>query len=121
MHRLFLALWLLAVCGPAAAHETLTPEQWEARAGGASLLIDVRTPQEFATGHLAHAVNLPLDQLAAHLAELPRDKPLVLYCRSGRRAKAALQLLEQHGFTQLYEIEGSILRWQQEGRPLVSP
>lgn len=63
--------------------------------------IDVRSEQEFAEGHLNKAVNIPVDQIAAKIRTAVPDKntPVNLYCRSGRRAEAALQLLKQQGYT----------------------
>lgn len=66
-------------------------------AAGAKLL-DVRTPQEFAAGHLPGAINIPVDQLAARVKELGGAKePVVVYCRSGNRSARAKDLLERQG------------------------
>ncbi len=64
---------------------------------GATLL-DVRTPPEFAGGAIAGAINVPLSQLANRLAEVPKDKPVVVYCRSGARSRAAAGLLRSSGY-----------------------
>lgn len=61
-------------------------------------LLDVRTPGEFAGGHLDGAINIPVDALASRIGELPADKPVVVYCRSGRRSAIAADLLAQKGF-----------------------
>lgn len=63
--------------------------------------IDVRTPEEFKQGHLKGALNIPADQIAAKIAAVSPDKkaPVNLYCRSGRRAEAALQELKKMGYT----------------------
>lgn len=53
-------------------------------------LLDVRTPKEFLDKHLAGAINIPLDELTHRVDELPADQPILIYCRSGRRAKTAL-------------------------------
>ena len=55
----------------------------------ALFVLDVRTPEEYAAGHVPGAVNIPHDQLASRLAEVPKDTEVVLYCRSGRRAEIA--------------------------------
>jgi phage shock protein E len=81
-------------------------------------LVDVRTPQEFAEGHLKGAKNIPLDSLEARLGELAKDQPLALYCRSGRRSATALGLVHARGFEQAQHLEGGILAWQQQGLPL---
>lgn len=69
------------------------------------LLIDVRTDLEFAGGHPAQAVNIPLDSLRSRLAELPKDKDIYVYCKVGLRGYLACRLLEQHGFT-AYNMSG---------------
>lgn len=61
-------------------------------------LLDVRTPTEYAGGHLPGAVNLPIDELRARLAELPRDKPIAAYCQVGMRGYLATRILMQAGF-----------------------
>jgi NADPH-dependent 2,4-dienoyl-CoA reductase/sulfur reductase-like enzyme/rhodanese-related sulfurtransferase len=63
---------------------------------GAALL-DVRTPAEFAAGHIPGAVNVPLDELRARLGELPRDRPVTVYCQVGMRGYLAVRLLRQAG------------------------
>jgi rhodanese-related sulfurtransferase len=82
-------------------------------------LLDVRTPQEFAEGHIAGAVNVPYDQLATRLAEVPKDKDVVLYCRTGRRAGVAADVLAANGYTRLSHLEGDMIAWTEMGRPVV--
>ena len=69
----------------------------------AGVWIDVRTPEEFAEGHIQGAVNIPVDQIAGKIAAVSPNKnaPINLYCRSGRRAEAALQELKKMGYTQV--------------------
>ena len=66
------------------------------------LYVDVRTPQEYAAGHVQGAINIPHDQMEARWPELAahRDRPLVVYCRTGRRSGLALQVLQAQGFSQ---------------------
>lgn len=68
---------------------------------GPAVYVDVRTPAEFAAGHVAGAINIPYDQMPQRWTELDslRTKPVVLYCRSGRRSGIALEELKSHGFT----------------------
>ena len=76
-----------------------------------ALLVDVRTPAEFASGHLPDAINIPVQELSARLVELgPRDRTIVLYCRSGARSARAARSLEQAGFENLYDL-GSMKGW----------
>jgi phage shock protein E len=78
---------------------------------GGARLVDVRTPEEFAAGHIAGAINVPLQQLDARVNELqPKDGALVVYCRSGRRSAEAASLLAAAGFNSVYDL-GPMSRW----------
>jgi phage shock protein E len=81
-------------------------------------LIDVRTAEEFASGHLPNAINIPLQELPDRLAEVATDEPVVLYCRSGNRSNQAAQLLAGEGFTQVLDL-GGIVAWEAAGLPVV--
>jgi NADPH-dependent 2,4-dienoyl-CoA reductase/sulfur reductase-like enzyme/rhodanese-related sulfurtransferase len=61
-------------------------------------LVDVRTPQEFAAGHIPDAVNIPVDDLRSRLGELPRDRKISVYCQVGQRGYLATRILRQAGF-----------------------
>ena len=69
---------------------------WDAAEQG--FLLDVREPVELAVEQAPGAVNIPLGQLRARLGELPRDREILVICRSGQRAYYATRLLRQHGF-----------------------
>jgi phage shock protein E len=88
---------------------------------GHLFVLDVRTPQEYAEGHVPGAVNVPHDQLASRLAEVPKDKDVVLYCRSGRRAGIAADVLAANGYTRLSHLEGDMNAWVEKGRPIAKP
>ena len=77
-------------------------------ASGATLL-DVRTPEEFAAGHIDGAVNVPVDEVGSRLSGIPHDEPVVVYCHSGRRAARAAQTLSQNGY-QVYNL-GPMSAW----------
>ncbi len=66
-----------------------------------AVILDVRTPQEFAQGHAPGSRNVPLDQLADHLSKLDRTKPILVCCASGARSGAAKAMLDQAGFPQV--------------------
>ena len=83
-------------------------------------VLDVRTPEEYAAGHVPGAVNVPYDQVASHLAEIPKDKDVVLYCRSGRRTGLAAEVLEANGYTKLGHLQGDMEAWLKDGRPVES-
>lgn len=74
----------------------------------APVVIDVRTPQEFSQGHVAGAINLPHDSIAAHVADAVPDRatPVILYCRSGRRSAIALETLRGMGYSKVENYGG---------------
>jgi rhodanese-related sulfurtransferase len=89
--------------------------------GSADLVIlDVRTAQEFEQGHVPGAINISHDELEARLPELAadRDKDVVVYCRSGRRAELALGVLDKAGFPRLYHLDGDYAGWEAAQRPV---
>lgn len=63
-----------------------------------AVLLDVRTPEEFSSGHVDGARNIPVDEVSQRLGELPRDKVLVVYCRSGARSARAVGVLRGAGY-----------------------
>lgn len=99
-----LSLSSVAIVPPSANAADQQPQvAWEKIASGA-MVLDVRTPEEFATGHLANAVNIPFEQVTAEFAKrgIAKDTPVVLYCRSGRRSGIAAEALIGAGYTQTY-------------------
>ena len=79
------------------------------------IILDVRTHEEFQTGHIPGAVCFPLDQVAEKAGEVIPDQDMLylVYCRSGRRSKEASQILAQLGYTNIREF-GGILDWPYE-------
>lgn len=74
-------------------------------------LVDVRTPGEFASGHLPGAINIPLDQIGARADELKKEsKPVVLYCASGVRSGQAKRILAGAGIADVHDL-GAMSRW----------
>jgi len=88
---------------------------------GEVLVLDVRPPVEYAHGHLPGAVSLPIEDLPHRLEELPRDRPIIAYCRGPYClfADEAVALLRRHGFDAI-RLEGGWPEWQAEQRPVVS-
>ncbi len=84
-------------------------------------VLDVRAPEEYAAGHVPGAVNIPHDQIASRLAEVPKDKDVVLYCRSGRRSALAAEVLADNGYTRLQLLQGDMPGWTAKDRPVEAP
>ncbi|MCC2637763.1 MAG: hypothetical protein K0Q68_1482 [Moraxellaceae bacterium] len=116
-----LLLLLLAGSAHAGWKETPAQELLQRQAGGEQVLVvDVRSSEEFAAGHVPGAINLPHDILTGSEPMLKdwKQKPVVVYCKSGRRSAIAAEFLEKQGFTQLEHLTGDMQDWQQQGRPV---
>lgn len=85
------------------------------------MLIDIRTPGEYADGHIPTSINMSLhsEGFEADVGRLDRGKTYMIYCRTGRRVASAVDIMEKAGFTKVYGIAGDILSWRSEGLPLV--
>lgn len=97
--------------------EMISPLQvYEAVYGSDSLqLIDVRTPEEFSVNHLKNAQNICVtdDDFRKQVTILDKEKPVYVYCRSGKRSARAAEILKQMGFTKVYDLQGGIMEWQE--------
>ena len=83
-----------------------------------ALFLDVRTQQEWGQGHIAGSTLIPLDVLQSRMNELPRDKDIVVVCKSGARSKEGTTLLRQAGFTRVTCMTGGIQAWVAAGYPV---
>jgi rhodanese-related sulfurtransferase len=102
---------------------------------GEFFLLDVRTPAEFNAEYIEGAILIPLKNvpkedsvelppeklLAQRLCEIPEDKPILVYCKSGTRSDAARDLLVDSGYRHVYNMEGGIVTWKAEGYPTIYP
>ncbi len=98
----------------------------QARTGfetGRAILIDIREPDEHATGVATGAILLPLSQLAQRLAEIPTDpsRPVLLICRTQNRSSATLRALREHGYAHVRYVHGGMSEWARRGWPMVKP
>ena len=126
------ALLLLAACG---GQETAAPvvEEIDLTTLGDSVdvdtvnalkdnagvfLIDVREPDEYAAGHIPGITLIPMGEVAARLAELPRDKEIIVTCRTGNRSGQVADLLREQGFTNVHNMNGGIVAWEEAGYPV---
>lgn len=97
----------------AAGSPTISSEQAKVLVKQGALLLDVRTPGEFAGGHLEGALNIPVQDLEAKLSTLPakKDQDVVVYCQSGRRSSAAAEMLKKAGYTRVSDL-GAMSNWK---------
>ena len=86
-----------------------------------TVVLDVRTAEEFAEGHIAGAINISHEQINANLSKIIglKDQTVVVHCRSGRRAISAENDLRAAGFSDLRHLEGDMNGWQSADLPLV--
>ncbi|MDD4929484.1 MAG: rhodanese-like domain-containing protein [Gallionella sp.] len=84
-----------------------------------ALVLDVREPDEYKSGHLLNAKSVPLGKLKERIGELDKykDKPVVVVCRSGNRSGSACVDLSKLGFTQAYNLTGGMMAWQKASLP----
>lgn len=75
------------------------------------IVIDVREPSEYKSGFIAGAKNIPLSQLRGRLSDIPKDQPILLYCRSGMRSKSAAKVLLKNGRSELSHLQGGLSAW----------
>jgi phage shock protein E len=87
----------------------------------AGLLIDVRTPQEYANGHIAGAINIDWINKAvfkAKIKAIAKDKTVLIYCHSGHRSGMAKKFLQEQGYSKIYNLESGIKGWKSENLPV---
>lgn len=92
----------------------------ELTASGELLPLDVRTPAERELKHIAGSIGIPLTRFNDRLAEVPRDRTLLVHCAGGYRSSIAASLLERVGFTHVFELAGGVAAWEAAHLPLSS-
>ncbi|GAP09865.1 rhodanese-related sulfurtransferase [Bellilinea caldifistulae] len=83
-------------------------------------VLDVRQPEEWNELHVPGATLIPLDQLPQRISEVPKDKEIVVICRSGNRSQAGRDILLQAGYEKVTSVSGGIIAWRNAGYPTVS-
>lgn len=137
MNKIFFIFTLAATlgissCGNAQNNETATEQQSEQLINkdvdvaafdklvtdGNGLLLDVRTDEEFATGHLkgAKQIDISRSNFKEQVAKLDKDVSVYVYCRSGARSGRAAKMMKGMGFKEVYNLEGGIMAWQRAGK-----
>lgn len=104
-----------------AGYQNLTTDDYAARyfnGQQAHTLVDVRTPEEFASGHIPGAVNIPLNALAARLKDVPADQPVIVVCATGSRSRSAASAFKRAGYAEVYNLQGGTMRWVMQRRPV---
>jgi rhodanese-related sulfurtransferase len=118
--RLFLLVFaLLGLVGvlAQASYQNVSVQQLR-QAPAPKFVLDVREPYEFAAGHVPKAKLIPLGELPSRLAEIPKNVPVYVICRSGNRSAQASQILVSKGFSNIRNVQGGLLAWQAAGYPV---
>jgi rhodanese-related sulfurtransferase len=89
---------------------------------GKTVVVDIRTPEQFAKGHLVDARNIPLKDLAQRTDELSKfkDKNVIVTCQSGTQSGKAVAQLKKAGFANVYALQGGVAAWQTQNLPTVA-
>lgn len=115
-----------APTAPAASQEQsggvqlVDPAAFQQAIDGGAEVIDVRTPEEFAAGHIEGAVNIDIasPDFATQIGQLDPQKTYAVYCRSDNRSGVATTQMANSGFTSVYDLDGGIIAWEQDGYPV---
>jgi phage shock protein E len=102
--------------------KALNPSEFEGlmKNKGAVRVLDVRTPEEIAEGHIIGAINLDFNSanFKSEIAKLDKRRTYLVYCKSGIRSGNAVSMMRAAGFTHLYSLDGGIDAWQEAGKPI---
>lgn len=109
------ALLLLTSCGSQASYKNVSVQELQAASEPNRIVLDVREPYEYASGHVAGSTLLPLGQLSTQSSYLPKDAPIYVICRSGNRSVTASETLVKLGYKDVRNVKGGMLAWQAAG------
>ncbi len=98
----------------------ITAAQMAEKQKNGAFILDVREPSEWAQFHIQGATLIPLGQLPNRLNELPKDREIVVYCRTGHRSAQGRDIIKNAGYSLVTSMAGGITEWQAQGFPTVS-
>lgn len=119
---LLVAMFGLVACS-SGGQTSLSPQDFQALTTEPGVVtVDVRTPAEYASGHLQNAINLDVESpdFAGEIAGMDPNVTYAVYCRSGNRSKTAMQQMSDVGFTSVKDLDGGIVAWQSDGLPVTT-
>lgn len=114
-------LLLTGCSASASATPKLSIEEFAAKAAEPNIIVlDVRTPGEFAQGRLANAINIDFQSgyFEEEVSKLDKNATYAVYCRSGNRSGQAVKIMADLGFTDMYDMDGGVIDWAAAGKPL---
>lgn len=109
-----------AVVSNAPLPTEISIQEAAAQRDAGAFILDVREPSEWNEFHVPGSTLIPLGQLQSRVNEVPKDKPVVVVCRSGNRSKPGRDILKQAGFTNVTSMNGGLTQWKNQGLPTVS-
>ena len=111
------ASFVIAELGASPAPRQISAAVAYSKFEAGTFILDVRTADEWNQGHIPGSVLIPLDQLADRLAEVPRNRDVVVVCRTGVRSAEGVATFQQAGFTRAVSMTGGMTAWQAAGYP----
>lgn len=113
-------VYLIAISGggTTSLSREITAEQAYQKYQAGAFVLDVRTQDEWNEYHAPNTTLIPLDQLQSRMGEIPRDKEIVVVCRSGNRSQEGRDMLLSAGFTQVTSMAGGLKEWSALGYPI---
>ena len=117
------ATLFLTSCSSDSSAQKVSPKEFsEVISDPSVVILDVRTPQEFAEGHLANAINIDFQSgnFEQEITSLDKSKTYAVYCRSSNRSGEAVKVMAKAGFTNMYDMDGGIIDWQAAGGQIVT-
>lgn len=119
---LFAAALLLAGCSSSSSANNLSVTEFSTKAAEPGVItLDVRTPGEFAEGHIegARLIDFQSGNFENEIAALDKNATYAVYCRSGNRSGQAVKVMQEAGFTNVFNMNGGVIDWSNAGLPLV--
>jgi rhodanese-related sulfurtransferase len=122
LFSLFLLIIITSLFVEAQTIKKLDPQNFEKQLKESKdpILVDVRTPGEYAQGHLANAVLIDIysDDFKSRIGKLDKSKPVFVYCKAGSRSSSAVGVFTEMGFKEIYDLSGGITAWQKASKPI---
>ena len=84
------------------------------------IIVDVRTREEYDSGHIEGAILIPVSELEGRIIELSKEEELLIYCRTGNRSSNSVNILKANGYTKIFHMNDGIIAWIQAGYPTVN-
>ena len=110
---------IMSMLGLTSNFKTVSVQDLKAASHSSNLILDVRSPQEFASGHVQGAKNISVSELGSRLSEIPTDKTIFVICQSGMRSRTAIAILGDNGRTNINNVAGGTSAWIAAGFPTI--